>query len=223
MLRFLLIALPFLLVACDRDTATDNKPAEPISQDEPAVQDEPVWHSLAPQDWQALSFGGEGAAAWNEDVLHLDLGVDLTGVRYEGEIPKIPYEIELEVRKLNGNDFFCGLTFPVGSSEECLTFIVGGWGGSTVGISSIDGQDASANETTSYHNFEKDRWYAIRVRVEEGKIAADIGDEQVVDLSTAGKELGLRRGIIEICAPLGFAAWQTEVEARRMRWRSLAD
>jgi hypothetical protein len=37
------------------------------------------------------------------------------------------------------------------------TFICGGWGGAVVGISSIDGQDASMNETTKYIKFEDDR------------------------------------------------------------------
>jgi hypothetical protein len=47
------------------------------------------------------------------------------------------YEIKLEAKKVTGNDFFCGMTFPVGDSF--CSFIVGGWGGPVVGLSSIDG------------------------------------------------------------------------------------
>jgi len=184
---------------------------------------EPPWVDLDPEKWKPLNFGGEGAAAWTDGVLHLDAGAELTGAVFEGELPEIPYEIELEARKVTGSDFFCGLTFPVRSEEECVTLIVGGWGGGTIGISSIDGQDASANETTTYGNFETGRWYAIRVKVGEEGIEAFIDGERVVDLAIAGKELGLRQGVIELCAPLGFAAWQTESEVRGLRWRSLRD
>ncbi|MGC6567487.1 MAG: DUF1080 domain-containing protein [Akkermansiaceae bacterium] len=183
----------------------------------------PPWVDFAEESWKPLSFGGEGAVAWNEGVMHLDAGAELTGAVYEGDLPKMPYEIELEARKVTGSDFFCGLTFPVRSKEECVTFIVGGWGGGVVGISSVDDQDASSNDTTTYHNFEDGQWYAIRIRVEEEAISAFIDDEQVVDLAIEGKTLGLRRGVIELCAPLGYAAWQTESEFRGMRWRSLVD
>jgi hypothetical protein len=129
----------------------------------------------------------------------------------------------LEALKEVGSDFFCGLTFPVSSKEECLTFIVGGWGGGTVGVSSIDGMDASENETTTYGNFEEGRWYAIRLLVEEGRLSAFIDGKQVVDVATEGRKLGLRPGVIEYCAPMGIAAWQTEAKVRKLRWRSVAD
>jgi hypothetical protein len=181
------------------------------------------WTITKPEDWEEIQFGGEGSAQWSDGVLSLDAGVELTGVKFIGELPERPYEIELETCRVEGSDFFCGLTFPVSSEEECLTFIVGGWGGGTVGISSIDGMDASQNETTTYRNFEIGQWYRLRVVVEEGRLSAFIDDEQVVDLATEGRKLGLRPGVIEYCAPFGLAAWQTAAEVRKLRWRSLAD
>lgn len=189
----------------------------------PAEGSEVVWNSTDPADWNEIQFGGEGSAQWSDGVLKLDAGVELTGTQYSGDLPEMPYEIELEARKVAGSDFFCGLTFPVSSKDECLTFILGGWGGGTVGISSIDGMDASENETTTYRNFEDGTWYRVRVRVEEGQLSAFIDDEQVVDVKTEGRKLGLRAGVIEYCAPLGIAAWQTAAEVRKLRWRSLAD
>ena len=212
--RILSFLAPLLIAGCDGEKQTSAGSG---------AEKEVVWLDLDPEKWKPLSFGGEGAAAWTDGVLHLDAGAELTGTLFEGELPEIPYEIELEARKVTGSDFFCGWTVPVRSTEECVTLIVGGWGGGTVGISSIDDQDASANETTTYHNFEKGRWYSIRIRVEEGGIEAFIDKEQIVNLKTAGKKLGLRQGVIELCAPLGFAAWQTESEVRGFRWRSLRD
>ena len=79
-------------------------------------------------------------------------GGDLTGVNFAGELPRMNYELSLEAKRVQGSDFFCGLTFPVG--QECCTMIVGGWGGGLVGISSINGNDASENETTQIRKFE---------------------------------------------------------------------
>jgi len=38
-----------------------------------------------------------------------------------------------------------------------------------------------------------------------------------------GREIGLRTGSIELCAPFGLAAFQTEAEFTGLEWRSLAD
>ena len=87
------------------------------------------WIEAKEGDWNEIQFGGEGSAQWSDGVLHLEAGVELTGSKFSGELPEMPYELELEALKEVGSDFFCGLTFPVSSKEECLTFIVGGWGG----------------------------------------------------------------------------------------------
>lgn len=202
--RILSVLSPLLMAGCD-------------------CQKEAEWVDLDPEKWKPLSFGGEGAAEWTDGILSLDAGAELTGTLYEGELPAIPYEIEFEARKVTGSDFFCGFTFPVRSKDECVTLIVGGWGGGTVGISSIDGQDASSNETTSYHNFDKGRWYSIRIKVEEKGIEASLDGRSIVNLEIEGKKLGLRQGVIELCAPLGYATWQTAAEVKGLRWRSLVD
>lgn len=215
-MRWILICLPLVLWSCD-----EKGPAPEVAAPSPG---EKKWTELAGEDWKTITFGGEGMIRWQDRVLSLDAGVELTGAKYGGEnLPAMPYELELEARKVTGSDFFCGLTFPVSSPDECVTLIVGGWGGGTVGISSIDGLDASENETTTYGNFEQNQWYAIRVVVEEGRMQAFLDGEKIVDLPTSGRKLGLRPGVIETCAPLGVAAWQTASEIRGIRWRSLAD
>jgi len=198
---------------------------EAASAELAAAGEEAGWVSLVPAagdgEWVAADFGGEGEVAWNEGTLMMTRGVDLTGVRWEGALPVSPYEIRLEARKMLGDDFFCGLTVPVRGKEGCVTLIVGGWGGATVGISSIGGLDASENETTSYEKFEKERWYAIRMVVREDKLEAWIDDKQVVSVETAGREIGLRPGLIELVSPLGVASYQTDAELRGLEWRPL--
>ena len=212
MKRLVLIVLGMFFVSCDRHESRSGEEKR-----------QRPWIETKEVDWNEIQFGGEGSAQWSDGVLHLEAGVELTGVKFSGELPEMPYELELDARKELGSDFFCGLTFPVSSKEECLTLIIGGWGGGTVGVSSIDGMDASENETTTYGNFEEGRWYAVRVVVETGKLSAFIDGKQVVDVATEGRKLGLRPGVIEYCAPMGIAAWQTEAKVRKVRWRSLAD
>ena len=83
----------------------------------------------------------------------------MTGINWTNRVPKVNYEVTLDAMRVTGSDFFCGLTVPV--SDSFCTLIVGGWGGSLVGISSLDGQDASENETTKFFNFEQGKWYRI--------------------------------------------------------------
>ena len=121
-----------------------------------------------------------------------------------------------------GSDFFCGLTFPISSKKECVTLILGGWGGGTVGISSIDEQSASENETTRYMSFEDGQSHDVRVVVEEKRLRVFLDENSIIDVATEGRKLGLRSGMIDYCVPLGIATFQTSAEIRGLRWRSLA-
>jgi hypothetical protein len=119
--------------------------------------------------------------------------------------------------RLAGDDFFCGLTFPVG--ESFCSLIIGGWGGGLVGLSNVDGADASENETTTYVSFETGRWYRIRLRVTEHKIEAWIEQKKIVNLSTTGRKLSVRFGEILRSQPFGIAAWETSSAFRELKIR----
>lgn len=202
-----------------REAATPaaNPSAAPVAADWTELEE------LAPGKWAPI-----GAAAdleWDAEsrVLKIGIGTDLNGVRWSGDIPTEPYQVELEARRLSGSDFFCGLTFPVRGATESATLIIGGWGGNLVGISSIEGLDASENSTGSQHQFEDSRWYRIRLDVANDRLQAWIDDRQVVDAHTEGQKLSLRPGPIEECAPLGLATWLTSAEFRGVRWRKTED
>ena len=106
-----------------------------------------------------------------------------------------------------GSDFFCGLTFPYNDTHA--TLILGGWGGSLIGISSIDDFDASENETGDAYIFEDNRWYDIRLKVTSGEIFVWIDDEQVIDVEVEGRKVGMRFGEIEMSVPLGITTFAT--------------
>ena len=169
--------------------------------------------------WKRTEFGGGGEASVEDGFLVVDQGEELSGVNWTRAFPKMNYEIELEAQRRTGLDFFCALTFPV--SERFVTFVVGGWGGATVGISSINREDASQNETSTIRHFKDNRWYKIRVKVEPERIQTWIDEERVVDLDTKGKELGLRSGEIDLSVPLGLASFRTTAAFKEVRFRRL--
>ena len=147
----------------------------------------------------------------------------ITGVVYKktDKLPVTNYEISLEAERLEGLDFFCGLTFPVGSLKTCMTLVMGGWGGSVTGLSSIDGMDASENSTGHYRRFEDKKWYRVKVRVTPANITVWSNDEKIIDLDTAGRKLGLRAGPIEDYAPLSLTTYQTTAAIRNVKVKTL--
>ena len=167
--------------------------------------------------WDIIEFGGEGDSIVEDGLLSFDSGDPFTGISSTREdLPKTNYEVSLEARKMEGVDFFCGLTFPV--EESHCTLIVGGWGGSTVGLSCIDEKDASSNDTCTYMRFEKEQWYKIRVRVEPETIGVWIDDKQVVSQDIKGKKISLR-GDTELCKPMGICSFMTVAEFKNIQLR----
>ncbi|MCP4453480.1 MAG: DUF1080 domain-containing protein, partial [Planctomycetes bacterium] len=115
--------------------------------------------------WKETGFFGQGAVSIQDETIILGRGQDMTGITWTGPLIRQNYEINLQAKRVEGSDFFCGLTFPVG--EEYCSLICGGWGGSLVGISNVDFYDAANNSTSTSYDFETDQWYDIRVRVTE--------------------------------------------------------
>ncbi|WP_404306048.1 family 16 glycoside hydrolase [Neorhodopirellula lusitana] len=152
-------------------------------------------------------------------LIELGMGHPMTGVRWTGEMPRENYEIKLQARRVDGFDFFVAVTFPVG--KEYCSFVLGGWGGGTVGLSSIDGNDAANNETSQYKEFEQGTWYDVRVRVDEKKIQCWIDDEEWVSVEREPHEFEVR---IEMdpCLPLGLANFQCQSEVRSIQMRTLS-
>lgn len=168
--------------------------------------------------WKVTNFGGEGPVKVQDGTIVMDFGSSLTGITYEGSLPTTNYEISLEAQRVDGTDFFCGLTFPVAKSH--CSFIVGGWAGGVVGLSSIDGQDASQNETTRFMSFKTKQWYSFRVRVEPERIQAWIDKERVVDVIIKDRKITTRVEV-DSSKPLGVACYETRAAVRNIQLREL--
>lgn len=171
--------------------------------------------------WQKTNFGGEGDVAVKDGAIIVDAGSPISGITWKGEVPmKMNYEISLEAQRVEGDDFFLGLTVPVGKNS--ISLICGGWGGTLVGLSSLDGMDASENETTQFVSFKNKQWYKIRLRVMEKKIQAWIDDKKIVDADTADRRIGVRIEV-EPSMPLGIATYSTKGAYRNIKMTKIEE
>jgi 3-keto-disaccharide hydrolase len=185
---------------------------------------EPSWESLFDgktlTNWRPSKFYGEAAVKVENGQIILEAGSDLTGITWNGrELPTTNYELALQGMRVQGRDFFAGVTFPVGNSFCSL--ILGGWGGQVVGLSSINGMDASENDTSQSMEFESGRWYDIRIRVTPAKIEAWLDNRQIINSDLKGNEIGIRIEV-EKSKPLGVASWRTKAAIREIRLRRLS-
>lgn len=167
--------------------------------------------SLGP--WQPVSFGGEGDVRVDDGRIVLERGNDLTGIVWRGGLPPPSYRLTLEAMRIDGTDFFCGLTFPVAGSH--CTFVVGGWGGNLIGLSNLDGFDASENETALGRRIENGRWYRIGVEVSPGSLRTTLDDEVMSFIDTTGRAIDVRAEMSP-CRPLGIASFRTVAAIRRI-------
>ncbi|HPD46772.1 MAG TPA: DUF1080 domain-containing protein [Anaerohalosphaeraceae bacterium] len=197
------------------------------AEKEQEIAAEPTW---PPQEGEVLSlFDGESMGQWKKTPFEQDgksyveegkivmtAGHDMSGITWTGPLLRMNYEIELEAARLEGSDFFCGLTFPVNDSH--CTLVIGGWGGTLIGLSNIDYYDAANNMTTRSKDFENGVWYKIRLRVTASHIQAWIDDEMFVNFEWPGHKLDVRMEV-DLSRPLGIATWQTTGAVRKITVR----
>jgi hypothetical protein len=207
----------------DERTSEEEKPKDAGATDK-ASSNSPQWRPLfdgkSLENWKVTQFGGQGEVRVEDGKLILEQGTSLTGVTYTGDLPRTNYEVELHAQRVSGIDFFCGFTFPVGPSY--CSFIVGGWAGGVVGLSSIDGRDASENETTRFMSFQTGRWYRIRVRVTDDVIRCWIDDESIVFQRIRDRRI-TTRAEVDLSQPLGFSTWETAAALKDIRIRKLSE
>lgn len=170
--------------------------------------------------WKVTDFGGQGDVSVKDGAICLAMGNYMTGITWTGPVVRMNYEISLEAMRVEGNDFFCGLTFPV-AGNPC-TLILGGWGGSVCGLSSIDRYDASENETTRMISFEKGKWYKVRLRVVPNRIQAWLDDKDLVDVDVTGRKIDIRLEV-DLSQPLGIATYATTGAIRNIRVTKLPE
>jgi hypothetical protein len=208
-------ALAFVFAFSSSAFAADPAPAAKATVDLFAGK------SLA--DWEKVDIGGSGEVSLENGEMIIAQGESVSGTVYKKakDLPLQNYEISLETMRVEGADFFCGLTFPVGDLKTCLTLVLGGWGGAVTGISSIDGMDASENSTSSYQRFADNTWYKVRLQVTPKEIHVWIDGKEVVNVEIEGRKLGVRPGPIESFLPLSFTTYQTRAAIKNVKLTKL--
>jgi hypothetical protein len=206
-----LVLLGLLFVSVD---AFAQDEAKPVAR--PSGKAHSLFDGKALGGWKVTEFGDEGKVEVSKGQIILGEGDGLTGVTWTLKFPKVNYEIEFDAMRVAGDDFFCGLTFPY--KDSFCSFVVGGWGGTVVGLSSVDGYDASENNTSMFSEFKNGKWYHIRLRVTPEKIETWIDKKKYVDLETKDRKLSVRIDI-EDSKPLGLASWSTKAAMRNIEYR----
>lgn len=170
-------------------------------------------HSLEP--WQIIDFGGQDQIVVADGAIMAEPGWPLAGIRRaDPEVPRDDYSILLEACKLEGTDFFCCLTFPVG--WQSCSLVIGGWGGVVTGISCIDGEDAAVNRTRSVRKYEPGTWYPVRVDVSLQRVICHVDGEVVAEFNPGDVELSVRNEVLP-SQPLGICAFETRAAWRNIR------
>lgn len=169
--------------------------------------------------WSKTDFSKPGEVNVEDGAIVLGVGRPMTGITTDRKnLPRTDFELSYEAMRLAGSDFFAAATFPVGDGH--VTLVNGGWGGNVTGLSSLDGVDASENETTTFVKYRERTWYRFRVRVTAEVVRCWIDDKPVVRVEHKDRQVRTR---IEVRAnePLGFAAWETSGAIRKIAIRTL--
>ena len=177
---------------------------------------------LAAEAWRIVSedpFASHGNVEFARDtasgdpILRIAKGNPGSGVNYRGPVPTMNYEVTAEARRVDGDDFFYGLTFSI--RDQYATLIIGGWGGGVWGVSNLDGMSAVENETTGYQPFEQNRWYKITLRVADDRTTVHLDGKKIFGFATPDHQYSVWPQQATMI-PLGIATWKTGAEIRHL-------
>lgn len=179
-----------------------------------------LFNGISLDGWQVIDAIGHGNISVADSCIIIGRGQEITGIKWTRDFPVNNYEVSIEAKRLEGRDFFCSITFPV--NESFLTLVIGGWGGSVTGLSSLDGYDASENETYGMWEFTQDQWYTIQLMVTDRKIEAWVGTHKIVDYIYGNTDLSLRWEV-ESSSPFGITTYKTTSAVRNIRMNTLPE
>lgn len=213
--RISTVIIACLAVAVQASGDEKSKPAAA-----PAATCDSLFDGKTLGSWQAADHYKGGPISVKEGAIQITPGEGkMSGIVWKGkELPKVNYEITFEARRVSGSDFFVGFTFPIKASP--CTLIIGGWGGGLTGFSSIDGSDASENETTGYLEVENGKWYKVRMRVTEQRVDAWVDGKFLAGFDHRDKKVDVRLEV-EANRPFGFATYQTGAALKELCIREL--
>ena len=187
-----------------------------------AVSAEPLFNGKDLSGWKNAIPGGGKVEVLKDGSVSCLPGDPMSGIVYTNRPPRMNYELTLDAMRVSGDDFFIGLTIPV-ETNQC-TIIIGGWGGSLCGVSSVDYLDASENPYTEARELKSNQWYRLRVRVTPGLLDVSLdGDFFTAKIPFEKSDrFSLRSGSdIDRTVPLGICTYRTGARWRNFELKSL--
>jgi len=190
------------------------------SQSNSTLDDKVLFDGVSLDHWEVIDYEGHGAVSIADSCIIIGKGDYISGIRWTADFPKSDYEVTLLAKRVEGNDFFCGMTFPV--KDSFVTLVLGGWGGTMCGLSCIDGYDAANNYTSKIFHFGTGAWWQVRLRVTEKKIEAWVDQDKLVDFTIGNSGLSLRMEV-ESSVPFGITTYKTAGALRDIRLRVISE
>lgn len=175
-----------------------------------------LFNGISLDSWEVIDYEGHGKVTVRDSVIIINKGKYVSGIRWIEDFPVTNYEVTLEAQRIEGNDFFSAVTFPV--KDSFLTLVLGGWGGAVCGLSCIDGYDAANNFTGTVFYFGTDKWWPVRLRVTDEKVEAWVQNDKIVDFTIGNSILSLRMEM-DTSVPFGITTWKTTGAIRNIRLR----
>jgi hypothetical protein len=178
-----------------------------------------LFDSRSLDGWRKTAMFKAGEVKVEDSSIVIDVGGPMSGITStRQDLPKTDYELSFEAKRVVGDDFFAAATFPVGKSF--ITLVNGGWGGSVTGLSSLNGADASENDTGRLVKYENGIWYKFRVHVTDDVIRVWIDDKETIAVNYKDQQVKTR---IETRGnePLGFATYRSKGAVRAIEVRRL--
>lgn len=174
-------------------------------------------------------FEDHGVVQVKDGALVITKGMPGSGVNIDPKVfkdlPRMNYEVFMTAKRVEGGDFFCGLTFPI--EKSYCTLILGGWGGGSIGLSNVDRMSAIENETSEFYEFKNGEWYDIHLVVSEKEIRATLGvaggkdKKKLFSIATKEHKYNIWWEQ-EPARPFGITTWNTtaafkKIEVRRLK------
>ncbi|MBM4036868.1 MAG: DUF1080 domain-containing protein, partial [Planctomycetes bacterium] len=179
-----------------------------------------------PGEWQGL-FDGKSLDGWkvpeHDDLRRGEAKIEdgaivLSASRrmalcWTGSMPQGDYEVAFDTSLVSGHRL-ASLYFPAGGGWCDL--VLGGISGKLVGLDGVDGKGYRDNPALTQFKFEPNHWYAVRVRVAEGRVRVWVDGSEPINLPIAGHKFAVddQRAALK---PLALSAYQGATAVRNVR------